>query len=308
MADQSMSAKDWGTLVALSTIWSTSFLFNEIALLELPVFTIVFLRVLLGAVGLIALILIRREPVRLSLELCGWFAIMGLVNNMIPFSLIVWGQERIDSGVASILNATTPLFSLVLTHFFVAGERMTGARVVGVIAGVCGVAILIGPARLTTAFDHGIDAALWGHLALLGAAFGYGIGSVYGRRLKGTPPIVSAAGSMTAASLWLFPVAAWHDGLPLAWPSLTTIAAVCGLGLLCTSLAYILYFRLLASAGSVNAMLVTFLVPIGAILLGVLVLGEQPGPGVFVGMAVIFAGLATIDGRLFRRVRRAASR
>jgi len=304
----SMSGRDWITLIGLSSLWSASFLFNEVALEELPTFTIVFLRVFIAALALHLLLLARGIRIPATLQLWVWFGVMGFINNMIPFSLIVWGQTQIDSGVASILNATTPLFSIFLAHFFTSDEGITPARLGGILLGVLGVAVLIGPSRLLSIVDGGADLALLGHLALLGAACAYGISSIYGRRLKGTPPLISAAGTMTMASVWLLPVAFLSDGIPSVWPSLEVAGSILALGLFSTSLAYILYFRLLASAGSVNAMLVTFLVPVGAITLGILVLGEEPGWNVFAGMGLIFAGLAAIDGRLVNRLTRRAAK
>lgn len=290
-----MSLLDWSLLLALSALWGGSFFFVGVAVKALPPFTIVLLRVTIAA-G--ALHLVRR----LSGTVMPWdgriwraFFGMGLLNNAIPFSLIVWGQTHIASGLASILNATTPLFTVLIAHILTADERMTKGRVAGVLIGFAGVVVLIGPQALT---DLGADLAA--QLAVLAAAISYGFAAIFGRRFKrmGVPPLATAAGQVTASSLMLLPVALIVDRpWTLVWPNLPVWAAVAGLALLSTAVAYVLFFRILASAGAVNLMLVTFLIPVSAILLGGAFLGEALAPADFLGMALIGLGLAAIDGR-----------
>jgi drug/metabolite transporter (DMT)-like permease len=231
-----------------------------------------------------------------------WLAFlgMGVLNNIIPFSLIVWGQTHIASGLASILNATTPLFAVIAAHLLTTDEKMTGGRLVGVIVGFLGVALMIGPSVLSD-----LGANLLAQLAVLGGAVSYSIAGIFGRRFRrmGLPPLLPAAGQVTASAVLMLPVALIVDKpWTLAMPSAETWMALFGLAFLATALAYVIFFRILATAGATNLMLVTFLIPVSAILLGALVLGEVLAPKHFAGMALIAVGLAAIDGRLLRMI------
>ncbi|NYZ15127.1 DMT family transporter [Azospirillum sp. RWY-5-1] len=301
-----MTPGEWGLLLALSLLWGGSFFFVAVALSELPPFTLVLLRVSLAAAALH--IVLRLAGLRLpgDRETLVALAGMSVLNNVIPFSLIVWGQTQVASGLASILNAATPLFTVVIAHVWTADERMTGGRAGGVLIGLAGVAAMVGVDALRAA-----GGSLAGQLACLGAALSYAIAGVYGRRFRamGVPPLVTATGQVTVSSLLLLPVAMAVDApwtLPL--PSATVMAALLGLGLLSTALAYLLFFRLLASAGATNIALVTFLIPVMAIALGVAVLGERLEPRHLLGMAMIGLGLAAIDGRPLRAVARRLGR
>ncbi len=272
-----------------------SFFFSGVAVGELPPLTIVVSRVGLAAIALH--IFVRLNGISFLTYGKHWrdFAGMGLLNNAIPFSLIVWGQTHIASGLASILNATTPIFTVVVAHYLISDERMTANRVIGVLLGFGGVAIMIGPELLT-----GLGEDLLAQLAILGAALSYGFASVFGRRFKrlGVPPVVVATGQVTASTLILLPLCLWAEQpwtLPL--PGTGTILSVIALALLSTAFAYILFFRILAAAGATNLSLVTLLVPVSAVLLGMLVLGESLDVTHFIGMGVIALGLTAIDGR-----------
>jgi drug/metabolite transporter (DMT)-like permease len=227
---------------------------------------------------------------------------MGVLNNVVPFTLIVWGQSHIASGVASILNATTPLFTVLVAHVLTAEERLTSARIAGVVLGLIGVAVMVGEAAIAAL---GVD--VLAQLACLAAALSYAFAGIYGRRFKamGVTPIATAAGQVTASSALLLPIMLLVDQpWTLPMPSMTAILALIGVAALSTALAYILYFRILATAGATNLLLVTFLIPVSAILLGVLVLGETLALKHVIGMALISLGLAAIDGRLWRALRR----
>jgi drug/metabolite transporter (DMT)-like permease len=287
---------DWSMLLALSILWGGSFFFVGVAVKALPPFTIVLLRVVIAAAALH--IVLRATRTAMPWDAKTWLAFfgMGLLNNAIPFSLIVWGQIHIASGLASILNATTPLFTVLVAHVLTADERLSKGRIFGVLLGLAGVIALIGPQALT-----GLGHDLLAQLAILGAALSYAFASIFGRRFKrmGVTPLATAAGQVSASSLLLLPVAMLIDRpWELAWPGWSVCGAIVGGGLLSTALAYVLFFRLLASAGAVNLMLVTFLIPVSAILLGSAFLGETLAPMDFVGMALIGLGLAAIDGRL----------
>jgi drug/metabolite transporter (DMT)-like permease len=303
-----MSLLDWSLLFTLSILWGGSFFFVGVAVKTLPPFTIVLLRVVIAAAALH--LVLRATRAQMPWDGTTWLAFfgMGLLNNAIPFSLIVWGQTHIASGLASILNATTPLFTVLVAHVLTADERLTRGRILGVLLGLAGIVALIGPQALT-----GLGKDVLAQVAILGAAISYALASIFGRRFKrmGIPPLATAAGQVTASSALLLPVALIVDRpWTLPWPELPVWGAILGLALLATALAYILFFRILASAGAVNLMLVTFLIPVSAILLGSVFLHEALEPMDFAGMALIGLGLAAIDGRLTARLfpRAAASR
>ena len=293
----SMGSAEWALLLTLSVLWGGSFFFAEVALEALPPISVVFARVAIGVLALLALV--RAAGLRLPRELGLWraFFIMGALNNLIPFTLIVWGQTAITGGLAAILNATTPLFTVLLAHLLTRDERLTPAKLAGVVIGFLGVAVMIGPEAL-----GGLGVGVLAQLAVLVAALSYAFAGIYGRRFRDTPPLVTAAGQVTASSLLLCPLAlAVDQPWALSMPGPTALAALLGLGLLSTAAAYVIYFRILASAGATNLLLVTFLIPVSAILLGVLVLSEQVTAPQLAGMGMIALGLAAIDGRLPRR-------
>ena len=290
---RAMGPLEWLLLLTLSVLWGGSFFFAKVAVAELPPFTVVLARVALAALALLLIVLASGQKLPRSPRLWGAFLVMGALNNLIPFSLIVWGQTEIGSGLASILNATTPLFAVVLAPVLTRDERLTPGRLLRVLAGLEGVAVMIGP---------GVFARLHGQvlaeLAILGAAFSYALAGIYGRRFHATPPLVTALGQVGASSLMMLPLALVIDrpwSLPA--PGLSTWGALAGSALLSTALAYVLYFRILATAGATNLMLVTFLIPVSALILGTTVLGELLTAGQLAGMALIGLGLAAIDGR-----------
>lgn len=300
MATRPMTTIEWSLLIALSALWGGSFLFNGILVRELPPLTIVTARVALAALALWAIVRLSGHAVPRSREVWLAFLGMGVLNNVIPFSLIVWGQTHIASGLASILNATTPLFAVIVAHVLTEDEKMTGSRLVGVIVGFFGVALMIGPSVLSDLGTNGLA-----QLAVLGAAFSYSLAGIWGRRFRrmGLPPLLPAAGQVTASALLMLPVAlVVEQPWTLAVPSSEAWMALFGLAFLATALAYVIFFRILATAGATNLMLVTFLIPVSAILLGAMVLGEVLAPKHFAGMALIAVGLAAIDGRLLRWV------
>jgi drug/metabolite transporter (DMT)-like permease len=300
--NQTMTARQWGMLLTLSAIWGGSFFFVVIALRDLPPFTLVLLRVGIAAVILHGVMRIMRIPVPRQPRIWAAFLAMGLLNNAIPFSLLVWGQTHIASGLAAILNATTPLFGVIVAHCLTDDEPLTGNRLAGALAGFAGAVVMIGPSALEE-----LGTNLVAQIACLVAAMSYAVAGVFGRRFRrmGISPMATAMGQVTGSTLILTPVALTVDQpwlLPM--PGLPAWAAVVGLATLCTATGYILYFRILAGAGATNLLLVTFLAPISAILLGAVVLGERLGLRHIAGIVLIGIGLAAIDGRLLRLVRR----
>lgn len=293
---QRMGSIEWVLLIALSVLWGGSFFFVGVAVAELPPFTIVLLRVTIAALALH--LASRVLGVAMPWDAQAWLTFfgMGLLNNAIPFSLIVWGQTQIASGLASILNATTPLFTVLVAHVLTADERLTRARLAGVLLGIAGVVVMIGPAAMA---ELGRD--VLAQLAILAAALSYACAGVFGRRFKrmGVAPLATATGQVSASSLLILPLALVVDRpWTMPMPGIMALAAILGLALLSTALAYYLFFRILAAAGAVNLLLVTFLIPVSAILLGCLVLGEVLTVAQVAGMALIGAGLASIDGRI----------
>lgn len=291
-----MSGQDWGLLFALSVLWGGSFFFVAIAVRELPPLTVVVLRTGLAALTLAVVLQMRGVGLPFRRETTPAFFGMGLLNNLLPFSLLFWAQTLIPSGLASILNATTPIFSIIVAHFLLSDERMAANKAMGILCGFLGVVVLLGGDVLS-----GAGVALLGMLACLGAALSYGFAGVFGRRFKAmdlTAPQV-AFGQLVATTVMTLPLVAAVDRpwmLPV--PSLGVIGAVLALAVLSTAVAYVIFFRILASAGAVNVALVTLLVPVSAILLGTLVLGEALALRHYAGMGLIGIGLLAIDGRV----------
>jgi len=298
--NRTMGAMEWALLIALSVLWGGSFFFAEVALVELRPFTVVLCRVGFAALVLVAVVYATGQRLPRRGDLWGAFFVMGALNNLIPFTLIVWGQTHIASGLASILNATTPLFTVVLAHLLTHDEKMTPNRLAGVVLGLAGVAVLIGPEVL-----RGLGFHLVAQLAVLGAALSYAFAGIFGRRFRGEPPLVVAAGQVTATTVMILPIALFADRLwAVPLPGATTWAAIAGLAVLSTALAYVIFFRILATAGATNLLLVTLLIPVSAILLGTAILGERLAFGHFAGMALIGLALAAIDGRPLKALRR----
>jgi drug/metabolite transporter (DMT)-like permease len=292
-----MSTRVWIWLLSLSVLWGGSFFFAKVALTELQPLTVVFCRVCFAALALNLVLAVSGRPLFRAGTPWRSFVAMGLLNNLVPFGLIFWGQTQIASGLASILNATTPLFTLVVAHFMTQDERISGTKLVALSIGLGGVAVLMGPSMLMA--GQGIA----GQIACLGAALSYAFAGLYGRRFKsiGVAPLEAAAGQVTASTMLILPIMLIVDRpweLPLL--SAGTWAALAGLSLLSTALAYVLYFRILAVAGPTNLLLVTFLIPVTAILLGTLVLDERLQPRQFAGMVLIGLALALLDGRMAR--------
>ncbi len=308
-----MNTKDWSRLLLLSLLWGGTYMLSAIALKGWPAgagngvtpLVLVWLRVTIAAITL--LIVLKALGMAIPRDRKIWIAFfgMGILNNVIPFSLIFWGQSQmpasVAAGLASILNATTPLFTVIVLHVFTSDERATPLKVIGVILGLAGVTIMIGLDVLS-----GIGAGALGQIACLAGAVVYAFSSLYGRRFKAmdVTPMQTALGQLTASTLMMSVITGvisqpWNGPMPGAIPLISIIA----MGIFSTALAYILFFQILSSAGATNLMLVTFLIPISAIVLGIVVLGETLKLQHLVGVTFIGLGLAAIDGRLWRRVR-----
>jgi len=290
-----MSRYEWLLLIILSIVWGGSFFFVGVAVEALPPLTIVSLRVSLATLALLAVVHFTGLRMPTNPKIWVAFIFMGILNNLIPFTLIVWGQTHIASGLASILNATTPLFTIVAAHFLTKDERMTSNKIIGVIIGFAGVVIMIGHEAL-----GGLGNSVFAQFAVLGAAISYSMAGIFGRRFaqSGIKPVVTATGQVTASSILLIPLAVFYDKpFTLPMPGFEIWLAIIGLALISTAFAYILYFRILSTAGATNLLLVTLLIPVSAILLGTAVLGEQLELKHMLGMGLISIGLLSIDGR-----------
>jgi drug/metabolite transporter (DMT)-like permease len=299
-----MNGADWAILLALALIWGGAFYFISVAVREVPPITYVWLRISFAALALWLYIWWRGG----ALGLPGWawrsILLLALIKNVIPFLLFGWGQTQIASGLASILNPTTPIWGVIVAHLFTSDEKMTPRKISGVLVGFAGVAVMLGPDLLTSLGGDSVA-----QIACLAASLSYALAGVWARRFKGQKisPLAVSTGQLTAGALVMLPLALLIDR---PWlqpiPSGGALGAIIVLAVVCSALGYVLYFRLIDSAGATNALLVTLLVPPVAIFLGWLLLNEAMAPRDFAGLGLIALGLAAIDGRLLARFSRPA--
>ncbi|MDZ4843869.1 MAG: DMT family transporter, partial [Hyphomicrobium aestuarii] len=284
----------WTLIVAVSTLWGASFFFNAVALKELPPLTIVWVRIAGGALVLALVMMAIGQRVPPGTR---WrdFAVMGLLANALPFALIVSAQTQITSGLASVLNASTPVWTVLVAHA-AGAETATPARLFGVAVGIAGVTVLIGP----TAFA-GETTTVFGMAAIIAGTVSYAFASLWGRRFREVPSLVTSTLQLGFSAAMLLPVMLIAERpwtLPV--PGAATIAALTGAAVLSTALAFVIFFKVMAEAGAINAMLVTLLVPVSAIALGTMVLDEPLTAQKLLGAAIITAGLVILDGRAWR--------
>ncbi|MEM6711741.1 MAG: DMT family transporter [Pseudomonadota bacterium] len=296
---KTMSTLAWALLLFLAFIWGGSFVLAKIAVAEIPPFTLVLLRVSLAAATL--WIVCLATGVAMPRSLAAWrnYLVMGLLNNVVAFSLIFTGQLEIGASLASILNASTPFFTVLIAGVLLADERFSTKRITGIAIGFSGVVLIIGPRNLLGLGDH-----LLSEMMLIGAAISYAFASVWGRRFAGENPMATATGQLTMSTMMMIPIAAFVDqpwDLPM--PSLGVVGSVVALAVVCTAFAYVLFFRILKMAGATNVSLVTMLVPVSATLIAVPMLGERLELLTVAGFAVIAVGLMVLDGRPIRAIR-----
>jgi drug/metabolite transporter (DMT)-like permease len=299
-----LDGRGWALLVALALLWGISFIFIKVAADAIPVFTLVFFRVGLAALVLLRVVYARRLTYPTRPAVYGRYLVMGFLNNFVPFTLIAYATIRLGAGSASILNATTPMFALIAAHLATHDEKITPAKLAGILLGIGGVAVMSGGEAVS-----GLSGDLVAVAAMLVATLGYGLSAVYGRRFAGIDPTVSATCQLSAATLLLLPLMLlvdrpWSIEMPEAAP----IAALAALAVLCTALAYIIYWALLVSAGGTNTMLVTLLIPVAALFFAWLLLGEDVSLVEAGGMTLIGLGLVVIDGRLLQRLLQSRAR
>jgi len=284
-------------LILLSVIWGGSFLFGRIAVQEISPLTVVFLRVSLAASAIWLFVLFTRRSVTLTRWLILNIAGMAILNNVIPFTFILNGQREIGSGLASIVNAMTPIWTVLIANWMTSDEKLSGRKLAGVLFGFFGVALLMGGDALT-----GLSASAIAQGSVLVATISYGFAGVFGKRFKGIDPILIAAMQLTASTVFMAAILL-VSGSPFGFGSASNAAiwSVIGIAIPCTAIAYVLFFHILSRAGATNVSLVTFLVPVSGILLGILFLGEVLTPWHIAGMALIALGLVILDGRMISR-------
>ncbi|MEO1177789.1 MAG: DMT family transporter [Pseudomonadota bacterium] len=297
---KSLSGRAWSELLLLGVIWGGSFLSIRIALDEVGPITSVAHRTGWAALVLWAVVLLMRLPVPKSPRILIGFLGMGLLNNVIPFGLMAWGQLHIETGLTSILNAATAVFGVIAAALFFADERITMRKGVGVFLGFAGVATAIGLENLRS-----FDLRSIAQLAVIAGTISYALAAVWGRkRLGGLAPQVAAAGMLTASMLITVPLALVVEGPISLKLETSTILAIGYYAIIATAGAYLLYYRVLAMAGSGNLMLVTLIIPPVAIALGKIVLDEALSANALWGFGLLALGLVILDGRIFDRLTR----
>jgi drug/metabolite transporter (DMT)-like permease len=301
MIRSQMNRRDWLILLVLALIWGGAFFFIGVAVRHVPPLTYVWLRLSIAAAGMWLFLRVKGQPLGLPREVWGSILLLALLNNAIPFTLFGWGQTHIASGLASILNATTPIWGVIVAHFLTQDERMSPRKIAGVLLGFAGVATMIGPSLLSSLGTNALA-----QLACVAAALSYALAAVWARRFRrlGVSPLSVTTGQLTAGAVIMLPFAILVDRpWTHAFPPLSAWGAIVSLALLCTAFGYVLYFRLIETSGATNALLVTLLVPPVAILLGASFLGETLAAQDFAGLALIALGLAAIDGRVLTALR-----
>jgi drug/metabolite transporter (DMT)-like permease len=290
-----MSARNWGLLLVLALLWGSSYFFYKVLIAELPPVTVVLGRLGLAAAAMHLWLAAQGQSMPMSAELWRRFLQLGFLNCSLPFVLIAWAELHISSGLASILNATTPIFMVAVAHWGTDDEKLSAGKAVGIALGILGVIVLVGPGALSG------GGAIWGQLAVIAASCSYGFGGVYSRRFSDMSPLQAATGQMTGATLLLIPLSLLIDRpWTLAMPHLDVWAAWLAIALVNTALAYVLYYRMIANVGATYMSLVTLLIPPIALLLGAAFLGERVTLQAVTGMAIIVLGLAATNERLFR--------
>ena len=296
---RSLGITEWMLLVGLSILWGGSYLFMKLAVLTVPLFTIVLGRVSIAALALLIVLTISGTGIPKGRRIWLAFFGMGIFNNVIPMSLIVFSQNSISVGLASILNSITPLFTILVAHMTTNDERLTFRKLVGISFGFMGVVMLMGPELV----DNFGVAAL-GEWDCLGAALSYACANTFGRRFVqlGTKPMQTAFGQVVASTVILAPLVIVVDQpWAISDPGFLPVLSILALGLFCTALAYVIYFQILARSGATAIALVTFMIPPSAILMGWLALGEQISSQDFLGMSLIGVGLFSVNRQSNRK-------
>ena len=293
------SALVWAELIVLGAIWGGAFFFGKVAVAEVTPLALVLARVSIAAATLLAVLFWTMRSELATAARC-WpaFLVLGLLNNVIPFSLIFAGQTEIGSGLASILNATTPLWTALAANVLTDDDRLTANRMGGIVLGLAGLVVMIGLEPF-----EGLGGPVWPKLAIVGAAISYAFAAIFARRFRAMKPQAIAVGQLTASSVIMLPVVLVAGGFgSLAAAGTASWMSILGLAVISTALAYILYFDIIGKAGATNASLVTLIIPLFALLLGTALLGERLEARETAGMVLIGLGLLLFDGRILRLV------
>ncbi len=279
-------------LAVLSSLWGSSFMLTKVALHDLPPTTIVAGRIALACVVLVCILVARGVRLPRDLGTWLWFALLGLTGTVLPFLLINLGQVHVDSGLAAIIVGATPLFTILLAHTLTLDERMTARGLSGVLAGLVGIVVLVGPAAL-----GGLGANLWAQLAIVGGALSYGLNNVIARRMRGQPVVITATGVMICSTVMAVPAALAVDGYRLPDASTDSLLAVAALGVLSTSLGIILFYRLIGETSATFVSMTNYLVPIVGVVWGVALMAEHLAWNAFAALALILLGVAVVSRR-----------
>ena len=281
-----MQQRDRGLLLLLALLWGCSFLLMAISLESIPVLTTAFSRLALAGVLLLIYVTLKKDRIIFDRQFLYEVSLLGLLRAALPVALILWAQTRIESGVAGILNSTSALFTLLVAHVLTNDEKITPGKLTGVILGMTGVALIMGANAI-----KGLGSEITGQLAMLGATLSYGFANVYGRRFASRAPAVSAAGMLLAGALWILPLAAIADWPITHMPTARSVIALVTLAAFSTACAFVVWFKLIHSAGPTNTVLVTFLIPPIALILGTVFLNESPDFSDYAGLLFIALGL-----------------
>jgi drug/metabolite transporter (DMT)-like permease len=294
-----MNARNWSLLLLLALLWGSSFFFYKVLVAAVPPVTVVLGRVGLAAIAMNLWLAVQGQSMPMSGKLWLRFLLLGFLNSSFPFVLIAWGELRIASGLASILNATTPIFMVAVAHWGTDDEKLSPGKAAGILLGILGVIVLVGPGAL------GGGGTIWAELAVIAASCSYGFGGVYSRRFKDLSPLQAATGQMTGATILLIPLSLLLDHpWTLVMPHLDVWAAWLAIALVNTALAYVVYYRMVATVGVTYISLVTFLIPVIALFLGGTFLDERVTVQALSGMTIIALGLAATDERIWSWARR----
>lgn len=286
MTPQNTITRELLLLALLSTLWAASYTFIKIGVETIPPITFIALRTLIA--GLLLYVVIRLRGLRLPTDFATWrlFFIQACINSVLPFTLIAWAEQSIDAGLAVILNATTPIFTFLLTALVIRHEPVSGRKLFGTIAGMTGVCLIIGVEALS-----GAGEAIWSQLAVLTAAFSYACAAIFSKNFKGLDPVMPAAGSLICGAVLLLPVSVIVDRPWTLSPSAASLTALVCLSVFSTALAFMIYFRLMQTLGSVGTTSQAYLrVPVG-VAIGMVFLGEVPTPAMWVGLVCVIAGV-----------------
>ena len=291
-----MKSKDWFMIVSLGTLWGSSFFFVELLLEMLSPFLIVYLRVALAAILLLFILLIKQVKVTLNASLIFSLFIMAILNNVLPFLLIAYGQQTVTGGLASILNANTSLLTILIAPLLIPSEKLSFNRVGGAIIGICGVIIAVGYENIFQIYENNL-----GKYLILLATLSYALASVWAKlTLDGVPALISATGMLTGSAIILTPIAFFYNFDELSNLSLSAFSMSALFAILCSVLAYIIYFKILESAGASNLLVCTVIIPPSAIVLNSIFLNQAVSQSEMIGLLIIVAGLIVLDGRYIK--------